>query len=107
MFLILNHGCPNWCLEHNMAFSKQEMELFPPFQAFDEKILLQSLSNFYQGLENWFPKEEMEFSKQEMDIFLLLPGLWSKNSFYTLHNVFDFFLGLQKWFIKQEMDFST
>ena len=33
--------------------------------------------HFCQGVQNWF-------SKQKMELFLPLPGLWSKNLFYTL-----------------------
>ena len=39
----------------------------------DQKLLLQKVSNFYNGVQNWCWKEEMELSIQEMELCLLFP----------------------------------
>ena len=38
-----------------------------------KKLILQKVSNFYNGVQNWCWKEDMELSKQEMELFLLFP----------------------------------
>ena len=73
-----------------------------------KKLLLQNVTNYYQGVQNWFSKQEMELSKQEMELskqemelFLSLPCFWSKNFFYNIFSIFtnEFKIGFQnrKW----------
>ena len=42
-----------------------------------KKLILQKVSNFYNGVQNWCWKEEME-------LFLLFPDHWSNNFFYKM-----------------------
>ena len=49
-----------------------------------KKLILQKVSNFYNGVQNWCWKEEMDLSKQEMELFLLFPDHWSNNFFYKM-----------------------
>ena len=49
-----------------------------------KKLILQKVSNFYNGVQNWCWKEEMDLSKQEMELFLLFPDHWSNNFFYKI-----------------------
>ena len=49
-----------------------------------KKLILQKVSNFYNGVQNWCWKEEMNLSKQEMELFLLFTDHWSKNFFYKM-----------------------
>jgi hypothetical protein len=37
-----------------MELSKQEMELFPPFQSLDQKTSLRKVFPFFQMIPNWF-----------------------------------------------------
>ena len=71
------------------------------FQASDQKLLIQDVSHFYQGVWDCFSKQEMELSKQEMELFIPFPGLWSKNFFYNIFSILtkDFKIGFQnrKW----------
>ena len=53
-----------------------------------EKLILQNVSHFNQGVHNWFSKQEMELCKQEMELFNQemelfhqLPDLGSKTYF--------------------------
>ena len=42
--------------------------ILPTSRPLIKKLLLQNISNFYQGLQNSFPNQKMELSKQEMEI---------------------------------------
>ena len=56
----------------------------PIYCSMIKKLLLQKVSNFYNGVQNWCWKEEMELSKQEVELFLLFPNHWSNNFFYKI-----------------------
>ena len=41
-----------------------------------KKLILQKVSNFYNGVQNWCWKEEMDWCKQDMELYLLY-FVWS------------------------------
>ena len=70
--------------EFKLVFKTGNRIISPTFGPLIKKLLLKHLLHIYQGIQNWFSKQELELFKQEMELLLPLPGLWSKNLFYTI-----------------------
>ena len=50
-------------------YLNRKWNYFTHFQTSDQKLILQNVFHFNQGVHNGFSKQEIELSKQEMQLF--------------------------------------